>query len=259
MSLSRRSFLGSTLVAAATPLVIPAIARAQNATPVPASPEAEPLDTPGYGIIRVRALPTPELNQAVFPDVMHRFLPMTEAVPGFYGYLFAFDQDDPASSITMTFVDTMEAAMVADEVAKGYVAEIDPRLTPETPLAEQGPIRLYARTDRPLSELPPFLTGCYVTTRNKKNAADTDIDAVVKLVTDDLTPILRAMDGFILYGWMMTPEGRLSFNIWETADQLAAGDKAVADWVAANPTVSSSGETEVHAGVIGYADVLGAE
>lgn len=262
MSINRRALLGSTILTTLVPFAIPSITRAQDATPATspphsASPEAQPLDTPGYGIVRVRSLATPELTQAVFPDVMYRFLPLTAAVPGFYGYFFAFETDDPASSLSMTLLKTMEAAVAADEVARAYVADLDPRLIPETPLAEQGPIRIYERTERPLSELPPSLTGCHVTTRNKRNSTDTNIDAVVKLVTEDLVPILRAMDGFILYGWMMTPEGRLSFNIWETAEQLVAGDKAVADWVAAHPTITSAGETEVHAGIIGYANVLG--
>lgn len=263
MTVTRRTLLGSAFLAAAMPVAHSSLVSAQDATPadaasaVPASPEAVAPNTPGYGIVRVRTLSTPELTQAVFPDVMYRFLPATAAVPGYFGYLFAFGSDNPADSIAMTLLENMEAAVAADEVATAYVAGLDPRLTPETPMAEQGPIRVYVTTDRTRSELPPGLTGCQFTARNKKNTGDTDIDALVTAVQHDLAPMLQAMDGFVLYGWMMTPEGRVAFNIWETADQLAAGDKAIADWVAANPVAASSGETEVHAGIIGYAEVLG--
>jgi hypothetical protein len=65
------------------------------------------------------------------------------------------------------------------------------------------------------------------------------------------------MEGFVLYGWMQVEGGRVSFNIWETAEQLEAGNQAVADFVAANPVISSEGKTVVHEGVIGYADTMG--
>lgn len=258
MTLSRRSLLGSSLLAAA-PFALPLVAHAQDASPVPASPEAGLVDVPGYAIVRVRALPTPELNEAVYPDVMSRFLPETEAIPGFFGYLFAFENDNPAASLTMTLLADEAATAQADTVAKEYVAGLDPRLTPETPLAEQGPVRIWSTTDRTASEVPPHLTGCQVTFRHRINAEDTDIEGIIKTVNDELIPGLREMDGFVLYGWLGTSDGRISFNIWETPEQLAAGDKYVADFVATHPIITTNGTTDVYAGTIGYADVLGAE
>lgn len=237
---------------AAGAAVAPMPLLAQEATPAAARPAV-----PGYGIVRVRVLATPELGQAVFPDVMYRFLPMTAAIPGYYGYLFAWENENPAATLSMTLLADEAAAADADAVAKAYVAEIDPRLTPETPLAEQGPVRIFALTERTAAELPPFLSGCQFTFRQRMNAPDTDIEGILAAVQGDLIPVLSAMDGFVLYGWLGTPEGRIAFNIWETAEQLAAGDQAVADFVAANPIVTAQGETVVHAGTIGFADVLG--
>jgi hypothetical protein len=255
MPVTRRVFLGSTMLAAAMPLAVPALAHAQDATP-----EAMDPDSPGFGIVRVRALPTPELNQAVYPDVMSRFLPATSAIPGYFGYLFAFQNDNPATSLTMTLLADEAAVAQADEVAKEYVAGLDPRLTPETPLAEEGPVRIWETTDRPVSDVPPHLTGCQVTFRRRINAEETDIDAIIQTVNEGLIPSLREMDGFVLYGWIGTPDGRISFNIWETAEQLAAGDELVAEFVAANPIITMvDGTTEVYAGTIGFADVLGSE
>jgi hypothetical protein len=133
---------------------------------------------------------------------------------------------------------------------------MDPRLTPETPIAEQGQVRIFQRTDRPLSELPPNLHGCHITMRNRQNAHDTDIEGVIRSASEGFGPIQAAMDGFVLYCWMHTDGGRASFNIWETAEHLAAGNQAVADFVAANPVITSEGDTVVHNGVIGYADLL---
>jgi len=255
MSLTRRTLLGSTLLAAAVPLAVPALVHAQDATPVSDGAEA-----PGYGIVRVRALPTPELNQAVYPDVMSRFLPQTSAIPGYFCYLFAFENDNLATSLTMTLLADEAAVEAAVEVAEEYVAGLDPRLTPETPLAEQGPVRIWETTDRPPSELPPHLTGCQVTFRHRTNAAETDIEAIIQTVNEGLIPDLRQMEGFVLYGWLGTPDGRISFNIWETAEHLAAGDEFVAEFVAANPIITMvEGTTEVYAGTIGFADVLGNE
>ena len=253
MPVTRRVFLGSTILATAAPFAIPALAQAQDATPEAMGPEA-----PGYGIVRVRALPTPELNQAVYPDVMSRFLPATSAISGYFGYLFAFENDNLATSLTMTLLADEAAVAQANEVAKEYVAGLDPRLTPETPLAEQGPVRIWETTDRPLSEVPPHLTGCQVTFRHRINAEETDIEAIIQTVNEGLIPSLREMDGFVLYGWLGTPDGRISFNIWETAEHLAAGDAAVAEFVEANPIITMvEGTTEVYAGTIGFADVVG--
>ena len=251
MTVTRRMFLGSSLAIAASPIVVPLAALAQDGTPVAAG------EAPGFGIVRLRALPTFELNQAVYPDVMYRFLPATSAIDGYFGYLFAFQNDNPAAALTMTLLADEASVAAADEVAKEYVAGLDPRLTPETPLAEEGPIRIYETTDRPASEVPVHLTGCQVTFRHRINADETDIDAIIQTVNDGLLPTLREMDGFILYGWLGTPDGRISFNIWETAEQLAAGDAYIAEFVAANPIITMEGTTAVYAGTIGYANVLG--
>src|SRR5215204_3833053 len=216
MSLTRRTLLGTTLVASTASITAPVLAHAQDATPV-----SDAANAPGYGIVRVRALPTPELNQAVYPDVMYRFLPETSAISGYFGYLFAFENENPAASLTMTLLADEAATADANAVAEEYVAGLDPRLTPETPLAEQGPVRIWEATDRPVSEVPPHLTGCQVTFRHRINTAETDIEAIIQLVNDELIPDLREMDGFVLYGWLGTPDGRISFNIWETAEQLA--------------------------------------
>ena len=136
---------------------------------------------------------------------------------------------------------------------------IDPRLTPETPLAEQGPVRIWSTTDRTSAEVPPHLTGCQVTFRHRINAEETDIEGIIKTVNEELIPGLREMDGFVLYGWLGTSDGRISFNIWETPEQLAAGDAYVADFVATHPIITTNGTTDVYAGTIGYADVLGPE
>jgi hypothetical protein len=242
------------MLAATMPLAAPTLAHAQDATP-----EAMDPDSSGFGIVRVRALSTPELNQAVYPDVMYRFLPPTSAILGYLGYLFAFQNDNPATSLTMTLLADEAAVAQADEVAKEFVAGLNPRLTPETPLAEEGPVRLWETTDRPASELPPHLAGCQVTFRHRINAAETDIEAIIQTVNEGLIPSLPEMDGFVLYGWLGMPDGRISFNIWETAEPLTAGDEPVAEFVAANPIITIDGTTEVYAGTIGYANVLGLE
>lgn len=257
MSVTRRTLLGSALLAG-VPLALPIVGRAQDATPdAMSSPAAESSNAPGYGIIRVRTVASPELNAAVFPDVMYRFLPKTAAVPGYAGYVYAVKNDDAATSLTMTLLADEAAVAAANEVAKEYVAGLDPRLTPETPLAEQGPIRIFQLTDRPASEIPPHLTGCSITFRHRVNAAETDIDGIIAAVNESLIPMLMDMDGYILYGWTGVSDGRISYNIWETPEQLAAGDAAIAEWVKQNPIITQQGTTEVYAGTIGYSDILG--
>jgi hypothetical protein len=259
MHVTRRQLLGAALAASVMPVATGLTVRAQDATPGPgtiATPGTGGIDGPGFGIARVRTHPSPELAQAVYPDVMYRFLPPTAALSGYFGYVFAFDNADPRSTITITLLDDASAAEAATAVAETYVAGMDPRLTPETPIAEQGAVRIYQRTDRQLSELPPLLHGCHITMRHRRNAPDTDIEGVIRSASEGFGPIQAAMDGFVLYGWMHAEGGRVSFNIWETAEQLEAGNQAVADFVAANPVITSEGETVVHNGVIGYADHL---
>ena len=259
MHVTRRRLLGTAFAASVMPVAPGVAARAQDATPGPgaiATPDTEGIDGPGFGIARVRTHPTPDLAQAVYADVMFRFLPPTAALPGYFGYIFAFDETDPKSTINVTLLEDASAADEANAVAKTYVEGMDPRLTPETPIAEQGEVRIYQLTDRLRSELPPLLHGCHITMRHRRNAPDTDIEGVIRSASEGFGPIQAAMDGFVLYCWMHAEGGRVSFNIWETAEQLEAGNQAVADYVAANPIITSEGETVVHNGVIGYSDLL---
>jgi len=252
MQVNRRTLFSSAIATAATLAAPGIIGLAQEATPGPGS-----IATPGYGIARVRQHPTAELAQAVYPDVMSRFLPPTAAVPGYAGYIFAFDDADPAVTINITLLADAAAADAANAVAQDYVQGMDPRLMPETPLAEQGEVRIFQVTDRPRTELPPLLTGCHITMRHRMNTPDTDIEGVIAAAADGFGPIIRDMNGYVLYGWMHTDGGRVSFNIWETTAQLEAGNEAVAAFVADNPVITSEGETLVHNGVIGYSDIFG--
>ncbi len=252
MHVTRRTFFGGALATAATLATSGIHARAQDATPV-----AEAVTAPGFGIARVRTHPTAELLQAVYADVLANFLPATTAVPGYVGYLFAFDDADPTASINITLLADAAAVDTANAVAMDYVQGMDPRLTPETPLAEQGEVRIFQVTGRPCTDLPPLLNGCHITMRHRLNASDTDIEAVIESAANGFGPIIKEMEGYVLYGWMHTEGGRVSFNIWETAEQLSAGNEAVAEFVAANPVITSEGETIVHNGVIGYSDVFG--
>jgi hypothetical protein len=259
MHVTRRRLFGTALAAGMAPGASGFTVRAQQSTPEPdtiATPETTVIDGPGFGIARVRTHGSPDLAQAVYADVMYRFLPPTAAVPGYFGYIFAFDDADPSTTINITLLEDAAAAEAATTVANAYVEGMDSRLTPQTPIAEQGEVRIYQITDRPLSELPPLLHGCHITMRHRRNAPETDIEGVIKSASEGFGPIQAAMDGFVLYCWMHTSDGRISFNVWETAEQLEAGNKAVADWAAANPVITSEGETVVHEGVIGYSDLL---
>lgn len=252
MHVTRRTLIGGALAAAATSAPSGFVVHAQEASPV-----ADSLAPPGYGSARVRIHPSAELAQAVYPDVMSHFLPPTMAVPGYVGYLFAFDAADPATTINVTLFADAAAADAAAVVGQEYVGGMDPRLTPETPLSTQGEVRIYQVTDRPRTELPALLHGCHITMRHRINAADTDIEGVIDSAANGFGPIVQAMDGFVMYCWMHAEGGRVSFNIWETAAQLEAGNEAVADWVADNPVITTEGPTEVHNGVIGYSDLFG--
>jgi hypothetical protein len=256
MQITRRRLLATTL---ATSLVPGHSLQAQNATPEAgafATPDTAGIDGPGFGIARVRTHPSPDTAQAVYPDVMFRFLPPTALVPGYFGYIFAFDAADARNTINVTLLDDAAAAEEVNTVARSYVDGMDPRLTPETSVAEEGVVRVYQRTNRSPSELPPLLHGCHITMRHRQNAPETDIEGVIRSASEGFGPIQAAMDGFVLYCWMHTASGRISFNIWETAEQMEAGNQAVADWGAANPVITTEGETVVHSGVIGYSDLF---
>ncbi len=252
MHVTRRTFFGGALATAAS-MTTPGIhTLAQEATPA-----AEAMAVPAFGIARVRTHPTPEMLQAVYADVMSNFLPATTAVPGYAGYIFAFDGDDPTASINVTLLTDAAAVDAANAVAMEYVEGMDPRLTPETPLAEQGSVRVYELAGVLRTDLPPLLHGCHITMRLRVNAPDADMEAVVNDLDEGLVPILTAMDGFILYCWILTEDGRVAINIWETAEQLAAGNEAVTVWAAENTSSATVGEPLVHTGVVGYSDIFG--
>lgn len=250
MSLTRRALIGTAAAGVVTTRTV-AGGRAQDATPAAGPP------TPGVGLARVRKLPTAALNEAIYPDVMATFLPPTAAVPGFLGYVFAFHETDPTASVTLTLLADEAAATAATSVAEGYVGQLDPRFVLETPVALGGPVRVYEQTPEPGAELPPFLNGCVLTVRDRTNAPGTDIEAVIEKAAGGLAPLLSAMPGFVLYAWLQTDGGRTAINIWETAEQLRAGNEAVAEWVAANTADTTTGEPVVHDGRIGYARLQG--
>ncbi len=252
MHTSRRALIGGALASGAALTIPGAIGAAQEA-----SPETGRAVTPGYGIARVRTHATPETLDAVYADVLSRFLPATRETDGYAGYLFAFDGEDPTAAITLTLLADAAAAEAAAAIAMQFVDGMDPRLRPETPIAEQGEVRIFQTTDRPAADLPPLLNGCHITMRYRLNAADTDIEGVIAAAADGFVPIIRDMPGYVLYAWMYAEGGRISFNIWETAEQLAAGNEAVADFAAANPVITEERPATVHEGVIGYSDFFG--
>ena len=250
MRIYRRSLLGA---AASAALLSSPLGRAA----AQGTPEPEVLTAPGYAVARVRTLPNPELNAAIIPDVMATFLPRTAAVPGYAGYVLCQHATDPASTITLTLLADEAASQAAAAVALDYVAALDPRFAVETPFAQQGPVRIFRATTRPATELPPFLHGCQFTMRDRINAPGANIDEVVQKATEGLVPLLADMPGFVFYGWIQTENGRTAVNVWETAEQLAAGNDAVAEWVAANTANTTSGDPVVNDGVIVYTDVPG--
>lgn len=235
--------MASTAVLASRPSVL-----AAQSTPV-----ALPGAAPSYAIARVRALPSPDLNAAIIPDVLATFLPRPAAVPGYAGYVISEHITDPTATITLTLLADEAAVSTADRVAREYVLSLDPRLAAETPVAEAGPVRIFQVTSRPSTDLPPFLHGCQFTMRDRRNAPGTDIDAVVAKASSGLMPMLADMPGFLLYCWIQVEGGRVAINIWEIADQLAAGNEAIAAWVADTTT----GEPIVNDGVLVYADLPG--
>jgi len=258
MSVSRRAFLGGVAAASAVLTTSRQMVFAQEGTPAavdPGTPVGVESTTPGYGIVRVRKLPTAELNQAIFPHVMHHFLPLIETVRGHLGYVFAYHETDPTTSLNLTLLTDQAAATASGEMAREFVEGLDSRFVTGTPVMEQGPLRIYSATSTPASELPPFLTGCYLTVRNRVNAPDADIESVISMATEGLVPTLTAMDGFVLYCWMQIENGRVAINIWETMEQLEAGNEAVAAYVAENTASTTIGDPVVNTGIIGYAEI----
>ena len=250
MRTPRRRLL--TMAATAVVMASPLSRAAAQSTPVPAAGAV-----PDYAIARVRTLPTPELNAAIGPDVLATFLPRTAALPGYAGYILSEHLTDPTATITLTLLADVSAAAAADQAARDYVSSLDARFVAETPVAEQGPVRAFQVTPRPTTELPPFLHGCRFTMRDRRNAPGADMDAVIVKLTGGLVPLLMEMPGFVLYCWIQTEDGRIAINIWETADQVAAGNEAIAAWVAENTADTTIGDPIVNDGSVIYADLPG--
>jgi hypothetical protein len=250
MRVNRRRVLGA--VAAASLL-----SRQSDRTAAQSTPVATRAVTPGYAIARVRRLPTPDLAAAIVPDVLATFLPRTAALPGYAGYVFSAHLTDPTATISLTLMADAAAAAATDRVAREYVATLDPRFVTETPVAEQGPVRISQTTTRPAAALPPFLQGCQFTMRNRVNAPGVDIEAVIARASEVLVPMLAAMPGFVCYYWIQTEDGRTAVNVWETAEQLAAGNEAIAAYVVANSAGTTVGEPIINDGVVIYADIPG--
>ncbi|HYH11064.1 MAG TPA: hypothetical protein VD789_01825, partial [Thermomicrobiales bacterium] len=213
--------------------------------------------SPGYATVRVRTQPSAVLNQAIFPDVMARLLPQTNELPGFQGYTFVFDNDDPASAIIFSTMADEDTALSSQQLAQDYVAQLDPRFVTETPLSAENRIRMWATTSTPASELPPFLHGAAFTLRDQTTAPDYDIDDLVAIAQETLLPIFLVQPGFVLYCWFERPEGRIAINIWETPEDMAAGEEALAAWRDEHFSTPTSSETVTWHGTVGYSTISG--
>lgn len=249
---TRRTFIGTTATASAMLLTPSLITASQQATPIEGSAAS-----PGYATIRVRTQPTAALNQAIFPDVMARLLPQTEELPGFHGYTFVFDNDDPTAAIIFSTLADEDSALSSQELAQEYVAQLDSRFVTETPLSAENQIRMWATTDMPASELPPFLHGAAFTMRDQTTAPDYDINDLVAIAQETLIPIFLNQPGFILYCWFERPEGRIAINIWETPEDMTAGDEALAAWRDEHFSEPTATETTTWHGTIGYSTITG--
>ena len=120
-----------------------------------------------------------------------------------------------------------------------------------------GTVRSWTVTGRSTGELPPNLTGCSIAMRYRDSVEGLDIEQFVTLVHDGLVPLLREMPGFVMYALVMTENGRAGINIWETADQLDAGDQVVADWAAEYVPNTWVGDVTEHKGPIYFAELAG--
>jgi hypothetical protein len=249
---ARRALLGGAAAASVGMIVSQRAVVAQVATPTTSVTSA-----PTYATARVRLQPTDALNQAIFPDVMARLLPPTLTVPGFLGYTFVFDADNPAAAFTFTTLSDPAAASAATEVAQSYVAQLDPRFVTETPLSTEGRVRMYATTDRSPSELPPFLHGATFTLRDQTNAPDFDVEEAIRIATDTLIPLFQSLPGFVLYCWFERPGGRIAINIWDTPEDLTAASDALAAWRAEYFATPTASQELAYNGTIGYSTVAG--
>src|SRR5829696_1842593 len=171
MGVNRRQVLCTMTVASL-------LARWSGRTAAQSTPVATSAVTPGYAIARVRRLPTPDLAAAIVPDVLATFLPRTAALPGYAGYVLSTHLTDPTATISLTLLADAAAAAAADQVAREYAASLDRRFVTETPVTDQGPLRIYQTTMRPATGLPPFLNGCLFTMRKRRNAPGADVEAV---------------------------------------------------------------------------------
>jgi hypothetical protein len=257
MHTTRRALIGgagAALAAAglhASPLV------AQEASPVAVS-DATPAGMdgpPGYAIARVRRLPDATLNQANYPNVMATYLPRLEQVPGFMGYVFAFDDDDPDGSFSLTLLDDESSVAGVESVTTEYVASLDPRFAVETPWASQGAVRMFAATSRPLAELPPFLHGAPLLIRDQTSTPDFDLEAAVALATETLLPRFMEQPGFVLYCWFVREGGRVVVEIWETPEDLEASREMLLAWRDEHFSAPTSTDTTDIEGTIGYVTI----
>jgi quinol monooxygenase YgiN len=249
---TRRSFIGGAATGGAILLAPTLAAASQQATPI-----ADAAASPGYAAARVRTQPSAALNQAIFPDVMARLLPQTTELPGFHGYTFVFDDDDPATAIIFSTMADAGVAKQSQQLAQDYVAQLDPRFVTQTPLSAENRIRIWATTDTPASELPPFLHGTVFTMRDQTTAPDYATDDLVAIAQETLIPIFLAQPGFVLYCWFERPEGRIAVNIWDTPEDMAAGEEALVSWRDEHFSVPTSSESVTWRGTVGYSTLTG--
>jgi hypothetical protein len=257
MHTTRRALIGGAGAALVAAGLHAAPLSAQEASPVAMS-GATPTGmdgAPGYAIARVRSLPDAALNQANYPNVMAEYLPRLETVPGFLGYVFAFDESDSGGSISLTLIDDEASVADVENATAEYVSSLDPRFAVETPWASQGAVRMFAATSTPASERPPFLHGAPLLIRDQTSTPDFDLEDAVALATETLLPRFLEQPGFVLYCWFVREGGRVVVEIWETPEDLEASREVLLAWRDEHFSAPTSTETTDIEGTIGYATI----
>lgn len=248
----RRTLVSGVAATGAAALIPGVSSLAQEGSPTPVDEFR-----PGYATTRVRVQPSAELNHAIYPHVMATLLPSILEIPGTLGYTFVFDDADPATAFVFSTATDETAAVTSEDLASEWVQDLDPRFVTETPDAHDGLVRMYATTDKPSTELPPYLHGAAFTLRDQTNAEGVDLDSAVDIATETLIPLFQSLPGFVLYCWFERPGGRVAINIWETHEDLVAAGDELAAWreeYFATPTAS---ERVAYDGTIGYSTIAG--
>jgi hypothetical protein len=228
---------------------------AQGATPV------TPVQPLAYASLRVRELAVAAVRPSVNGIVVAEFAPVVQALDGYAGYLLGDVIGNATRSLSVVVLAEASQAAGFDAAAQEFVAGLEPRYQPETPITAEGDVLaigtplVSAATPMATPVVEAAAVSGYVAVRIYESLPDTDPREFAPLVANEFVPIVQGLAGFEGYLYFVTEGGFVSVSIFDSEESATQSNEEGPAWAADNLSAYTPGDPTIINASIVFADL----